>query len=89
MTKHCLQRLKLNRPWGGFNFLEADPQIFLQPSYVKVEGKSLSSSIPLLKLNICYICVTLVYLLDIYMIDIAFMWNICDMIANTCDIYVT
>ena len=56
----------LNQDWDGFYFFEADPQIFLQHSYVKAEGKSLSSSIPLPKLYICYLCVTLMYFLYIY-----------------------
>ena len=59
-----LKCLKLGLRW--FYLFKADPQFFLQPSYVKAEGKSLSSSIPLPKLHVCYICVTLMCLLYIY-----------------------
>ena len=58
-----------------FYFFDADLPIFLQPSYIKAGGKSLSSSIPWPKLHVCYICVTLVYLLQKYMINVAFMWH--------------
>ena len=54
-------------------FFEADPQIFLKPSYAKAEGKSLSSSLPLPKLHISYVCVKFMYLLYISMINVAFM----------------
>ena len=71
-------------------FFEADPQTFgIKPSYVKAKGKSLSSSLPSPKLHICYICVTFMYLLYISMINVAFILHLCDMIAHTCDIYVT
>ena len=72
----------LNKDWGAcFYLFEADPQIFWQPSYVKAEGKSLSSFLSSPKLHIRYVCVTLVYLLYFSMISVAFMWHLCDMIA--------
>ena len=73
----------------GFIVSKLIHKFFWQPSYVKAEGKSLSSFIPSPKLHICYVCVTLVYLLYISMINVAFMWHLCHMIARTCDIYVT
>ena len=64
----------LNKDWGAWFYLfEADPQIFWQLSYVKAEGKSLSSFLPSPEVHICYVCVTLVYLLYISMINAAFM----------------
>ena len=72
----------------GFIFSKLIRNFFWQPSYVKAEGKSLSSFISSPKLHICYVCVTLVYLLYISMINAAFMWHLCDMIAymwHICD----
>ena len=68
-----LRNLKCLKPglkW--FYFFETDLQIFLQPSYVKAEGKSLCSSILLPKLHMCDTYVSVMYLW-VYMIDIAFM----------------
>ena len=97
-----LKNLKCLKPGlRRFYFFEADPQIFLQHSYVKAEGKSLSSSIPLPKLYICYICVTLMYLLYIYVYiymyiyirSIAFMWHRlwpdCTYMWHVCDVWRT
>ena len=94
-----LKNLKCLKPGlRRFYFFEADPQIFLQHSDVKAEGKSLSSSIPLPKLYIFYICVTLMYLLYIYVniyiyiyiLEVLHICDIdCDLIAHTCDMYVT
>ena len=60
---------------------------FLTTSYVKAERKSLSSFIPSPELHICYVCVTLVYLFYISMINAAFMWHLCEMIAYMWHIY--